>query len=612
VCCARRLAISAICCTILLCGITAYADTHWANPAGSNVPPYTSYATGAHYLQDAVAAASDGDSIRVAAGLYDVDTTIYIPSNVVWAGVGRDSVVLYWIDFEYRPGRLAELGKNVKISGIEFNFPKGSGFNQAIDGIYVYQPETLIIFNCRFRQCTADVQGSGTFEVYNTEFHFGITYGIYAGATEGWIHHNSFFGKRSGDGIHCMLAGLVVIEHNLFEGEPTSSPDAVDIFYATFVEIRNNVILNSADPVSWQYASGIVENNTMITAIGIPGGVIPHNAIRVFLRSHESVIIRNNAMIDFTAPWEFGPECSTCSPTGLITFVHNTFWPSKDIHYQLEPDMPPQLINLLDSANFEAYPMFADDSLYRLQRGSPLVDAGDPLVLDLDGSRSDIGRSGGPGGDIYEYPEMAPDAPDSIWAEASDGIVALTWSTRPEADLAGYRLYRDEYSGFSPDAGNFLAETGIFDTSYSDTIHGLGGEFYYVVTAIDTAGLESDPSPEGIIIETGVFDDPEDAQVPSTPKIIAAYPNPFNTSTVMEVYIPRIGAMPVTVEIPIYNILGQHVATAYDGKLDSGVHQIEWNGSLHSGRSAPSGLYFALLRAGGSTFGPPTKLIMLK
>ncbi len=41
-----------------------------------------------------------------------------------------------------------------------------------------------------------------------------------------------------------------------------------------------------------------------------------------------------------------------------------------------------------------------EDSMdFHLQMFSPLIDAGDPNILDLDGSRSDIGLFGGPYGE---------------------------------------------------------------------------------------------------------------------------------------------------------------------------------------------------------------------
>jgi hypothetical protein len=55
--------------------------------------------------------------------------------------------------------------------------------------------------------------------------------------------------------------------------------------------------------------------------------------------------------------------------------------------------------------NISADPRFIDDTGsaphgwdLRPETGSPLIDAGDPSVLDVDGSTSDIGASGGPGG----------------------------------------------------------------------------------------------------------------------------------------------------------------------------------------------------------------------
>ncbi|GDX79956.1 hypothetical protein LBMAG42_17670 [Deltaproteobacteria bacterium] len=51
-----------------------------------------------------------------------------------------------------------------------------------------------------------------------------------------------------------------------------------------------------------------------------------------------------------------------------------------------------------DDGNVSVDPDFADSD-YRLSATSPLIDAGDPSILDADGSRSDIGAWGGPGGD---------------------------------------------------------------------------------------------------------------------------------------------------------------------------------------------------------------------
>ena len=47
---------------------------------------------------------------------------------------------------------------------------------------------------------------------------------------------------------------------------------------------------------------------------------------------------------------------------------------------------------------------------------SRLIDAGDPSILDKDGSRSDIGLYGGPFGESYKYIDLAPSPPLNLTA----------------------------------------------------------------------------------------------------------------------------------------------------------------------------------------------------
>ena len=50
------------------------------------------------------------------------------------------------------------------------------------------------------------------------------------------------------------------------------------------------------------------------------------------------------------------------------------------------------------NGNLAVNPLFvnAKKGKFALQVGSPLIDAGDPAILDTNGTRSDIGRFGGP------------------------------------------------------------------------------------------------------------------------------------------------------------------------------------------------------------------------
>ena len=76
----------------------------------------------------------------------------------------------------------------------------------------------------------------------------------------------------------------------------------------------------------------------------------------------------------------------------------------------------------------------------------------------------------------------------------------------------------------------------------------------------------------------------------SKPFLVSSYPNPFNAKTTIEFGIPKSGH----VNLRIYNLLGQEVATIVDGQLVAGDHSVIWDASNYS-----SGIYFYRLTAGG-------------
>ena len=77
-----------------------------------------------------------------------------------------------------------------------------------------------------------------------------------------------------------------------------------------------------------------------------------------------------------------------------------------------------------------------------------------------------------------------------------------------------------------------------------------------------------------------------------------AYPNPFNG----QVLLPLTLAEERDTELSIYNSLGQRVRVLYSGSLQSGVHQIYWDGRDEKNSAVASGYYFALARVDGAVF----------
>ena len=100
------------------------------------------------------------------------------------------------------------------------------------------------------------------------------------------------------------------------------------------------------------------------------------------------------------------------------------------------------------------------------------------------------------------------------------------------------------------------------------------------------------------------------------PKVFALgqnYPNPFNPSTKFQVSLPQ----DVHLEIVIYNILGQKVATIANKVLEAGYHTLVWNGTNEAGSPASTGIYFMRMSAtttngSGESFTAVKKLMMMK
>ena len=84
------------------------------------------------------------------------------------------------------------------------------------------------------------------------------------------------------------------------------------------------------------------------------------------------------------------------------------------------------------------------------------------------------------------------------------------------------------------------------------------------------------------------------------------YPNPFNAGTVIRFALPEDGR----VDLAIYNLVGQRVATLVDGRRQAGSYAINWDGRDDSGGELASGAYLYRLRTEDQV--ATRKLLLLK
>ena len=85
-----------------------------------------------------------------------------------------------------------------------------------------------------------------------------------------------------------------------------------------------------------------------------------------------------------------------------------------------------------------------------------------------------------------------------------------------------------------------------------------------------------------------------------------AYPNPFNSSTVIPFHLGESG----TVTLTVYNLGGQRVARIVDGQHPGGAHLATWTGTDAAGRGVASGVYFYRLQSGSRV--ETRKLLLLR
>jgi hypothetical protein len=132
-----------------------------------------------------------------------------------------------------------------------------------------------------------------------------------------------------------------------------------------------------------------------------------------------------------------------------------------------------------------------------------------------------------------------------------------------------------------------------------------------VAVSHDTVYVIYNQSEDPGVIEQGLYFtryDPEpqgvshDSDIPKQSDLqLTAYPNPFNSETSISYFLPRSGAIKLTV----YDIAGREAETLADGYQSSGERTVKWDASCFG-----SGAYFIKLQASGHS--ETTKLLLLK
>jgi hypothetical protein len=193
---------------------------------------------------------------------------------------------------------------------------------------------------------------------------------------------------------------------------------------------------------------------------------------------------------------------------------------------------------------------------------------------------------------------MPPAVPTGFTAIQLYDSVICSWNANSEPDLAGYNVYRSLQAGLP--VWVKIGTVTTIENSFVDKAITDGAIYHYAVTAFD----DKLPPNESVLsswfyLQVTSWKGVEGEPVASSPRYFSLgqnNPNPFSRSTNIQFALPAQSR----VRLVVYNITGQQVRTLVDGTLNSGYHNIAWNGSDQSGRAAANGIYFYRMEASGA------------
>lgn len=170
--------------------------------------------------------------------------------------------------------------------------------------------------------------------------------------------------------------------------------------------------------------------------------------------------------------------------------------------------------------------------------------------------------------------------------------------TTDGALVGSFMMKKDGQFGFMPVYGDDLRTTDIDGVK-------SGEQFTLTVDGVEAVETFTWTS-SGEKIEIGNLSSKVINGLPTTYGLGQNYPNPFNPTTTISFDIPKAGA----VKLEIFNMLGQLVATPYNGAAQVGTIEIEWDATDNGGNKVASGIY--LYRLTADNFTETKKMTLLK
>ncbi|MDP2303133.1 MAG: right-handed parallel beta-helix repeat-containing protein, partial [Ignavibacteria bacterium] len=442
---------------LLLLALPLHSEIRYVSKNGSAQPPYTSWATASDSIQKCINISSFGDTIYVGNGTYIEQ--VFMINGLSLIGSGWDSCIIDTRSLSYPQSFYSVTMKDsCTLEGFHIivtNTTGGSGIKcwpEVNDPPYFHGE----IKNNKVSISNNGIFTSDAFLTIKNNIIENVNYGIWVDATSTTVIdsiYNNYMLNIGNFGIITILSSKAIIFDNIIK---VNQNVATAIHSLGTSIVFNNILLNSSRGdygFRGSTAPSEIRNNIAVN-FNVGLAVLP-------MWNTRNNVAQNNS-IGYKTGGEF-PDAK-----------YNNAWNNGTNYSGFAPD----------STNLSVNPMFTDeDSLnFHLQMYSPLIDAGDPEILDKDSTRSDIGLYGGPYGASYKYHDIAPRTPKGITASIDSNYITISWQPNTESDFHHYRLFRDTLAGFIADSLSLAAE--LRTTIYTHPIPKVD-RLYYKLTAVD-------------------------------------------------------------------------------------------------------------------------------
>jgi hypothetical protein len=550
------------------------ATVRFVSKTGNSTPPYITWETAADSIQKCINMSVFGDTIYVANGVYE-EQVVMIP-GLSLIGAGTDSCIIDTRDLVTSQNyRAVETADSSLFTGFYILVYNNSdwGIGVAVDG------NSLVISNKISQANQGILNGSDAIIHYNIFNDVGI--GISLSNSNASVKNNIIYTSRNDQLVY--TAGIEIdafsnsyyptIDSNYIEIDHIASY-GIDMYLGSSPTITNNIIYSLKSGL-YCIGSGIGGTskicNNLIIAVSAYDGIYKNGSVVHAMNNYLTGLFHDYGIL-------VGPN--DIVKNNVVTYANRGIgaWANQNLIVQYNNSWH-NGINCSgftpDTTNLSVDPMIVNNDTtqgeldFHLQKYSPLIDAGDPNILDKDGTRSDIGLYGGPYGESYFYQDLAPKPPRGLFAIVDGSIITLTWNRNTESDFNHYNLYRDTTSNFQIDSTKLVAS--LTDTFYYHIIP-IGVEsLYFKLTAVDNQGNESNPSEEVAVILVSVKNEWKPV---SNYILYKNYPNPFNPTTTIGYKLKE----RAYVKLYVYDVKGELVEVLVNQTQEAGYYEVEFNG----------------------------------